>query len=85
MRACVCFLFLVLLLSKCVTQLKSYQKFILPMLPTPAQTKPNSSESRRTLSLSLPMSDAPHVYVHAWTLCRFHNESYLVPEPFGER
>ena len=41
------------------------------MLLTPAQIKPESFESRRTLFI-LPGVDASHVYVRAWALGCFH-------------
>ena len=46
------------------------------MLLTPAQIKPQSLESRRTLFF-LPGVDAPHVYVRAWAVACF--QSYQDP------
>ena len=42
------------------------------MLLTPAQIKPKSFESRRTLFF-LPGVDASHVYVRAWALGCFYS------------
>ena len=46
------------------------------MLLTPAQIKPKSFESRRTLFFSLPGVDASHVYVRSRALGCFQSYQY---------
>ena len=54
------------------TQIISCVSFITTHVAYASINKPNSLESRQN-SLFLPGADAPHIYVHVWTLYCIHS------------